>query len=285
MSGKKSVVVTGVSTGIGWGTTKVLVQNGFHVFGSVRKASDGERLQTEFGDWFTPLLMDVTDAAAVEAGAALVEAALGRERLFGLVNNAGIAVSGPLLHLSAAEVRRQFEVNVVALLGVTQAFAPLLGTDKTRRGTPGRIVNISSVGGKLGVPFVGAYVASKHAVEGLSESLRREMLLYGIDVVVIGPGAVKTAIWDKAEAEDYSQFARTDYGPAVARFSKYFIEEGRKGFPPEKLGDAVHKALTAAKPKVRYAVVPQPFQNWILPRLLPKRMLDRMIGQQIGLIG
>jgi short-subunit dehydrogenase len=213
-----------------------------------------------------------------------VDTALENEKLFGLVNNAGIAVSGPLLHLPLEEFRRQMEVNVLALLQVTQAFAPLLGVDRSRIGIPGRIVNISSVAGKIGVPFVGAYVASKHAVEGLSETLRRELQLYGIDVIVIGPGAVVTAIWDKAEADDYSLYAYTEYAPAIDKFSKYFIAEGRKGFTPEHLGEAIFAALTVRNPRVRYAVVPQPLTNWFVPRLLPKRMLDKAIGRQIGLL-
>src|SRR5271165_3413624 len=206
MGDLKSVVVTGASTGIGWGTVKVLAEKGCHVFGSVRKQSDADRLRKEFGSRFTPLLMDVTDDDAVRQAAALVAEALGRETLAGLVNNAGIAVPGPLLHLKAEEYRHQLEVNLIAPLVVTQAFAPLLGTDRSRQGQPGRIVNISSVGGKLGAPFLGAYVASKHGLEGMSQSLRRELLLYGIDVIVIGPGSVATPIWDKAEADDFSRY-------------------------------------------------------------------------------
>ena len=188
MTNKKSVVITGASTGIGWGISKVLMARNFQVFGTVRKPADAARLQREFGSDFFPLLLDVTDESAVRSAAAQVMDRLGRATLAGLVNNAGIAVAGPLLYLPLAAYRHQLEVNLVAPLLVTQVFAPLLGTDRTRQGQPGRIVNISSVGGKFGVPFLGAYVASKHGLEGMSESLRRELLLYGIDVIVIGPG-------------------------------------------------------------------------------------------------
>jgi NAD(P)-dependent dehydrogenase (short-subunit alcohol dehydrogenase family) len=181
MANKKSVVVTGASTGIGWGIAKVLVAQGFQVYGSVRRPDDGLRLQREFGSGFTPLLMDVTDELAVRSAAATVAEQLGRTTLTGLINNAGIAVAGPLLHLPLTEYRRQLEVNLIGPLLVTQAFAGLLGTDRDRPGPPGRIINISSVAGKLGVPFLGAYVASKHGLEGMSESLRRELLLYGIE--------------------------------------------------------------------------------------------------------
>ncbi len=284
MADKRSVMITGASTGIGWGTAKVLVGHGFEVFGSVRKQSDADRLAKEFGAAFVPLLMDVTDHAAVARAAEQVASSLGQRRLAGLVNNAGVAVPGPLLHLPLAEFRRQLEVNLVAPLGLTQAFAPLLGTDKARHGTPGRIVNISSVGGKIAVPFLGAYAASKHGLEGMSESLRRELMLYGIDVIVVGPGAVATPIWDKAEGEEYGPYRATDYGTILDRFAKYFIAEGRKGLAPETIGEVVYRALTAARPRVRYAVVPKSFRNWTLPRLLPKRTLDRMIGRQTGLI-
>jgi NAD(P)-dependent dehydrogenase (short-subunit alcohol dehydrogenase family) len=283
MGDLKSVMITGASTGIGWGTVKVLAAKGFHVFGGVRKQGDAERLSKEFGSRFTPLIMDVTDESAVKDAAARVAVSLGRERLAGLVNNAGIVVPGPLLHLTREEYRFQLEVNLIAPLIVTQAFAPLLGTDRARQGQPGRIVNISSVGGKLGAPFLGAYVASKHGLEGMSESLRRELLLYGIDVIVIGPGSVVTAIWDKAEADDFSRYQTTDYGQIIERVSKYFITEGRKGYPPERIGETVYTALTASRPRVRYAVVPQRFFNWTLPMSLPARIVDRLMGNQFGL--
>jgi hypothetical protein len=285
MAEKQSVVVTGVSTGIGWGITKVLLFEGFRVFGSVRKEGDADRLQREFGSGFHPLIMDVTDSPAVHRAAAQVSEQLGSMTLAGLVNNAGVAVPGPLLHLPLEAFRRQLEVNLIAPLSVTQAFAPLLGTDRKRQGPAGRIINISSVGGKMGMPFLGAYVASKFGLEGMSETLRRELMLYGIDVIVVGPGSVASAIWDKAELEDVSAYEKTDYKDILERFRKYFIAEGRKGLPPERLGKAVYLALTTARPRARYAVVPQRLKNWTLPGLLPKRVLDRMIGKQLGLSG
>jgi hypothetical protein len=285
MTNKKSVVVTGASTGIGWAISKELLDRGFEVYGTVRKSADADRLQTEFGTNFFPLLLDVTDESAVRSAAAQVKERLGQATLAGLVNNAGISVPGPLLHLPLAAYRHQLEVNLVAPLLVTQVFAPLLGTDRTRQGQPGRIVNISSVGGKVGFPFIGAYVASKHGLEGMSESLRRELLMYGIDVIVIGPGSVVTPIWDKAESADITAYQETEYGPILDHVRKYFIAEGRKGLPPEAIGRAVYIALTAARPKVRYAVVPQRLMNWILPMLLPKRMLDKIIGKQLSLAG
>ena len=280
----KSIVVTGASTGIGWGIAGVLIQKGFKVFGTVRKQSDADRLQSEFGAAFTPLLMDVTDQPAVVRAADQVRESLGKANLAGLVNNAGISVVGPLLHLPLAEFRRQLEVNLISPLLVTQAFASLLGTDRTREGSPGRIVNISSVGGKMAAPFLGAYAASKHGLEGMSESLRRELMLYGIDVILIEPGYVNTPILDKAEAEDLGIYRHTDYAASLDRFTKSFIAEGRKGLPPRAIGEAVHTALTVRRPKVLYTIAQQKFKNWTIPMLLPKRIVDRLIGKQLGLL-
>jgi NAD(P)-dependent dehydrogenase (short-subunit alcohol dehydrogenase family) len=278
----KSVVVTGVSTGIGWGTAKVLVKRGFRVFGSVRKQADADRLSREFGANFAPLIFDVTDDAAVRAGADRVRQAMRGEKLFGLVNNAGVAVPGPLAHLPIDDFRRQMEVNLTSVLRVTQAFLPLLGMDKTLKGQPGRIVNISSVGGKNGSPFVGAYAASKHALEGLSESLRRELMLFGIDVIIIGPGAVATPIWDKAGDAEIAPFVNTPYGPALGAVRNYMVALGRKGLSPERLGRLVHKVLTIPKPRVRYAITPNPLSGWIQNQL-PKRFVDRLIAKRLGL--
>lgn len=281
---KKSVVVTGVSTGIGWGATKVLVANGFHVFGSVRKPADGERLKAEFGDAFTPLLFDVTDEAAVLAGARQVEAALGGKTLAGLVNNAGIAVAGPLLHLPVEDFRRQMEVNVTAMVTVTQAFAPLLGAESPTRKDPGRIVNISSVGGRTATPFMAPYCASKFAVEGLSESLRRELLPYGVDVIVIAPGAVATPIWGKADELEIAAYANTAYAGPLARLQAYMQGLGKSGLPPERIGEAIHTALTTARPKVRYTISPDPMQTFMSEKVLSKRGLDNIVGKRLGLL-
>ncbi len=280
----KSVVVTGASTGIGWGITGVLIQKGFTVFGTVRKQTDADRLRAEFGAAFIPLLMDVTDQPGVMRAADQVRASLGQCNLVGLVNNAGIAVAGPLLHLPLDDFRRQLEVNLVAPLLVTQAFAKLLGTDRKREGNPGRIINISSVAGRIGFPFLGAYVASKHGLEGMSESLRRELTLYGIDVILIEPGHVNTPIFDKAEAEDDGAYSNTDYATSAAEFKTFFLAEGRKGLPPQTIGKAVHTALTVQRPKVCYTVVRQKFKNWTIPMLLPKRTFDRLIGKHTGLL-
>jgi len=278
----KSVVVTGVSTGIGWGITKVLVQKGFRVFGSVRKTEDAERLSNEFGENFIPLIFDVTDEAAVQAGARQVREQLDGETLFGLVNNAGIAMPAPLIHQPTDEFRQQLEVNLVSVLIVTKAFVPLLGSDRSLHGKPGRIINISSIGGKVGSPFLGAYAASKHGLEGFSESLRRELMLYGIDIIIIGPGSVATPIWDKAEQMDVSMYDDTDYAESGRRIREYMIRSGRNGYPPEKVGEVVWHALTTPNPRVRYAVIPGSSFRRIIQMFLPKRVVDNIIARNLG---
>lgn len=279
----KSVVVTGVSTGIGHAAARVLAGKGFHVFGSVRKEADAERLKKELGGKFTPLIFDVTDEAAVRRGAETVRAALKGETLAGLVNNAGIAVSGPLIEVDPDDFRKQMDVNVTGPFLVTQAFAPLLGADSTLKGTPGRIVNISSVGGIRAMPFIGPYAASKFAIEGFSEALRRELMLFEIPVIVIGPGPVKTAIWDKAEEIDIARYSNSPYLPILEKFQKVFIQQGREGYPAERLGRLIHKALTVPNPRIRYSAVKGRLAEKLMMALAPKTMLDKMIASMLGL--
>jgi NAD(P)-dependent dehydrogenase (short-subunit alcohol dehydrogenase family) len=279
---QKSVVVTGVSTGIGWGATKVLTKAGFRVFGSVRKDADAKKLSAEFGANFVPLIFDVVDEKAVRAAATTVRQALGGERLFGLVNNAGIAVAGPLVYMPVEDFRQQIDVNLTGVVIATQAFAPLLGIDPDLKGKPGRIVNISSVGGKSASPFLGAYNTSKFGLEGMSEALRRELMLFDIDVIVIAPGAVATAIWGKAGEAELARYANTPYATQLAKLQKIAAEQGRKGLKPEVLGRAIMKALTVARPKVRYTVTPEPVLNFVL-NTVPRRTADRMIAGRLGL--
>ncbi|MEA2864782.1 MAG: hypothetical protein QOC84_2738 [Bradyrhizobium sp.] len=279
----KSVVITGASTGIGWATAKLLLDRGFRVFGSVRKQSDADRLKAEFGANFIPLVFDVTDEAAVLAAAREVRAALGGETLAGLVNNAGIAVGGPVLELATGEFRRQMDVNVIGPIISTQAFGPLLGSDPSLKGPKGRIVMISSLAGKNGNPLMSAYSASKHAIEGLSESLRREMMLFGIDVVIVAPGAVKTPIWGKTDDVDYSAYDNSPFFPALQRIRKFMLQLGESGLPAEKIAEVIAEALTSASPKVRYQIAPDPVRQ-LVTAILPKRMVDRIIARRLGLM-
>lgn len=278
----KSVVVTGASTGIGWATARLLLDRGFRVFGSVRGKADADRLGGEFGANFTPLLFDVTDEAAVHAAAGEVRAVLAGETLTGLVNNAGIALVGPVLEMPLEQFRRQIDVNVIGPFIATQAFGPLLGADPELKGPRGRIVMISSVAGRNGNPFTPGYSASKHAIEGLSESLRRELMLFGIDVIIIAPGAVKTPIWGKAEDAGLSAYRDSPYLPALKKINQVTRDFEKIGLPPEKIAARVADALTSPSPKVRYQITPDPMRH-LITRILPKRLIDGIIAGRLGL--
>ena len=272
----QSIVITGASTGIGYTTAQRFLRQGWRVFGSVRKQADAERLQVELGERFTPLLFDVTDADALQRAAAAVDAALGNQKLGALVNNAGYVVSGPLLLLPEDQLRQQLDVNVLGPFRVSQAFGPLLGTDRSRTGAPGRIVQISSVAGKSGFPFMGAYCTSKHALDGMSESLRRELILFGIEVILVAPGAIATPIWEKRDQAGLERYSSTPYGPALKQFAEVLTARAQKNaLPPERVADDIWQAVTSKRPRLRYEPIPNKFQEHTLPRLLPRRLVDR----------
>ena len=279
----KNIAITGVSTGIGYATAEALLGRGYRVFGSVRKQVDADRRQAAWGEHFTPLLFDVTNEGAILLAAEQVTNAIGHEGLSGLVNNAGIAVPGPILDLPVDEYRRQFEVNLFGQIAVTRAFLPLLGARKSYPYPPGRIINMSSVSGKIAYPFLSAYAASKYALEAFSDSLRRELTLYGIDVIVIEPGAISTPIWDKADAIDTAPFADSDYADTLARMVKGMVKMGNNAQGPEAVAHAVIDALESRRPKTRYALPTSRLTGWWLPRYLPTRWFDRLVARRLGM--
>ncbi len=279
----KYIVITGASSGIGYDAARYLIARGYHVFGSVRKQADGDRVQAALGEQFTPLLFDVTDGVAVATAVSQVTEKVGGNGLAGLVNNAGIAVAGPLMHLPLEEFRQQFEVNLFGLLDVTQKFLPLLGAMPNASHPPGRIVNISSVSGKIVYPFMGPYAASKHALEALSDALRRELLLFNIDVVVIEPGSVQTPIWDKAQDLDTTQYNDTAYKGMLDGMKRVFVNQGKNGIPVEKVSEVIYEALTKEKPKTRYVLARKLLTSWLLPRYLPDRRFDKIIAKRLGI--
>lgn len=277
----KSLVITGVSSGIGYDVARHLLGDGWRVFGSVRQPADAARVQAELGDGFTPLLFDVTDADAIAQAVSVVATAVADGGLTALINNAGIATPGPLMHLTAADLRQQLEINVVGVLQTTQAFLPLLGARQNSPHPPGRIVNISSVSGEIAYPFMGAYAASKHALEALSDSWRRELLLYGIDVILIQPGTVQTPIVGKFR-EQIERFLGTDYGRILQPMAANVDERERTAIPVAKVSRVIAEALTADKPKTRYPVPRKWLTGWLLPRWLPDRWFDRQVAKRLG---
>lgn len=279
----KHILITGASTGIGYGTAKVLIQHGYHVFGSVRKVADAERVKAELGEHFTPIIFDVTKQDDVLKAAAQVKEKLNGKGLDGLVNNAGIAIGGPLLHTKLDDLRWQMEVNVIGLVGVTQAFAPLLGAYKGCTHAAGKIINISSAAGKITSPFLAAYSASKHAVEAISHGFRREFQLYGIDVIIVGPGPIKTPIIEKFAGEKDSRFKGTDYDESTKTFEEKAMERFKTALDPEDVGLLIMKILKSQKPKTRYAILHGKFMNFTIPNILPDRTVDKFVAKEFGL--
>lgn len=280
----RSVLITGASTGIGEAAARHLAARGWTVFAGVRSAADGNSLAEAATGDLRPLILDVTKQDQVDAAVAAIAGALGDQRLTGLVNNAGIAKMGPLGLQPLKDFEAHFAVNVFGMLRVTQACLPLLGADPARNGAPGRILTITSVGGRIASPFLGAYTATKHANEAMTDTLRRELAIYGIDAIAIGPGAVRTPIWDKAEKDNAENpYVHTDWGPSLKIFEQAMLKGGRTGLPPEEIAAVIETALSDPKPKARYAPVPQKLTNFTLPTRLPKRVLDGIFISRFGL--
>jgi NAD(P)-dependent dehydrogenase (short-subunit alcohol dehydrogenase family) len=249
----------------------------------VRKPNDGEAINLAYGANGQAVYFDVSDQVAIDAAAALIGDALGTRTLSGLINNAGIANPGPALVQPMAEIEQVININLMGIIRCCRAFAPLLGADPARTGPKGRIVNITSASGKFGYPFTAAYVASKHAAEGYSESLRRELMLLGIDVIIVGPGAVKTPIWQKGAHGGAGQYEGTIWAAPLAKLNASLAAMDAEGLEASVIGDVVARALTTPKPKTRYAPVPNKLMNWWLPRFLPARMIDNVIAKNLGL--
>lgn len=278
----QSVVITGASSGIGLGASEVMVARGWRVFGSVRKAEDGERLKTELGENFTPVEFDVTDEAAVERGAAEVRKALDGKKLGGLVNNAGIAVGGPLLSMPLDDFRKQLEVNLTGVVACVKAFGPLLGVDRSLAGEPGRIVNVGSVGGTNAFPLMAPYHVSKFGLEGLTDSMRRELMPFGVDASLVAAGNVATPIWSKADREKYGSDVRPEYVEPIDAMFEQFEKMAEKGLTPEYIGERICEQLTKKRPAARVLATPAPL-TYLAMKYLPKRMVDGIVAKRLGL--
>ncbi len=281
LSTMKSVVVTGVSTGIGRAAALMLVRHGFRVFGTVRKMEDAAELQAECGDALTPILCNVRDEASVQEAARTVENLLAGQTLWGLVNNAGVALIGPLMHVPLDQVRNQLDVNITGLLAVTQAFLPLLGARLNRPAdiVPGRVVNVSSIAGIIALPMFGAYAASKYAVEAISRSLRTEIAWYDIPVIVIEPGPIESPIWSKMI--DVELYKNTDY-ETMARLTEAELIRTNEGgaLPVVKASEAILQALTDKKPNERYIVNKHRLGRNIVTRWIPQTWIDRLMRKK-----
>lgn len=278
----RSVVVTGSSSGIGRATALRLTGEGYRVFAGVRRPEDGESLVRDAGVGLAPLSLEVTDDASIEQARQVVEEALGDAGLFALVNNAGISVGGPLELQSGDELRRQFEVNVFGVMAVTRAFLPLL---KRARG---RIVNVSSGAGRLSSPLLGAYCASKFALEALSDALRIELHRTGVRVALVQPGLIRTPFVDKGrrDAADWRQSwsgeADAYYGPPLDRYLEQIARLERTASEPEAVARVILGALEAQRPRPRYPAGTDVRILLALRRFLPDRALDALLGRLSG---
>ena len=270
----KSVLITGASKGIGRATAFYLHEKGWRVFAGVRKQADADSLAEESSSQIRPIFIDVTKEDMIAESAETVASEVGEAGLQGLVNNAGVALFGPLEFLPLDEYRKQFEINVFGQIAVTQAFMPLI-----RKGL-GRIVNIASMSGRFASPFLSPYSSSKFAFEAISDALRRELAPWDINVAVIEPGTIATPIWEKTRSqadvlkEKLPERAFELYGTILNKIDKISAQNAARGLPPERVARAVAHALTSSRPRTRYPVGLDAWGVSLAARLLPDRVLD-----------
>ncbi len=274
----RAVVITGASTGIGAACALHLDRLGFLVFAGVRKIKDGEALQRQGTDRLVPLLLDVTDEPMIKKSQVIVSEQLGNSGLFGLINNAGIAVVGPLEAVPIPDLRRQLEINLIGQVAVTQTFLPLI------RLARGRIVNIGSIAGRAAMPLMGPYSASKFALEAITDALRLEVRQWGIEVSIVEPGAIATPIWDKSGKGATDLEAATTpelrllYADVIAGVKKVVAEAAKRAITPDAVAQVVEQALTATSPKTRYLVGADAKFRALMIKLLPDRVSDRVLS-------
>ena len=266
------VLITGASSGLGAAVARDLAGQGFVVFGTIRRPEDEASLVAA---GVMPIRMDVTDAPSIAAARVAVERALGGRPLTGLVNNAGIPAAGPIELVPLADLRRALEVNLVGVVAVTQSFLPLL------KASHGRIINMSSLSGRIALPFLGPYAASKFGLEAVSDCLRRELASVGVNVIVIEPGNIESKIWDKVEAIDLEPYRGSVYEPVLRRFRDDALRRGRRAPPATLVARAVLWALTARRPPTRIVVSTKPWVDRMVARI-PDRWLDWVIRRKVG---
>ncbi|HEU4905963.1 MAG TPA: SDR family oxidoreductase [Solirubrobacterales bacterium] len=279
----KSVLITGASTGIGRATALRLDRQGWRVFAGVRRGEDAESLRDAGSERMTPLMLDVLDAVQIDAAAERIGEATGSGGLDGLVNNAGIAVPGPLETLPIEDFRRQIDVNLSAQVAVTQALLPAI------RAGRGRIVFITSIGGLMAFPMFGAYHAAKFGLEAVGDVFRQELRPWGIRVAVVEPGSIATPIWERGQAEVDALAERSReghaelYGRAIEAYREVARKTGERGIAPEKVAERIEHALAARRPRTRYLVGADARGQALAKKLLPTRLVDWLVARATGL--
>jgi NAD(P)-dependent dehydrogenase (short-subunit alcohol dehydrogenase family) len=272
----RSALVTGASTGIGRAAALRLDADGWRVFAGVRKEEDADSLRKAGTARLTPVMLDVTDAAAIATTAELLATELGGAGL------AGVAIPSPLETMPIEAFRRGIEVNLTGQVAVTQAMLPLI------RQARGRIVFISSIGGRIAFPLGGVYHAAKFGLEAVGDVFRRELRPWGISVSLIEPGTIATEIWDKSEREadamtDQAPMREELYGKAMAAYRKTTRSLARKGIAPAKVAAAIEHALTSPRPRTRYLVGRDAKLQARAKIFIPDRVFDRVVARVMGL--
>jgi NAD(P)-dependent dehydrogenase (short-subunit alcohol dehydrogenase family) len=276
----RSVIVTGASTGIGRATALRLDASGWRVFAGVRDPADGESLRSSASERLTPITLDVTDPEQIAAAAARIEQE-SENGLHGLVNNAGVAIPGPLETIPLDDFRRQLEVNLVAYVAVTQALLHSI------RKAKGRVVFVSSIGGRIAFPFGGPYHASKFGTEAIGDVFRQELRPWGLRVAIVEPGSIDTPIWERGQrkaTEIEAKAPKTDllYGAAIEKFRKVIQDTAERGIPPEKVAKAIAHALESSRPRSRYLVGLDAKVQARLKYVVPTRVLDRVVARMVA---
>ena len=278
----KSILITGCSTGIGAALVTEFLKQGFLVFGSIRDKKMEAPLKKKYGANFVPLVFDVTNYSQISKAYKKVKLTLKGANLGILINNAGIAKLGPVEHISSEEFDLHLKTMVLGTFNCVQIFLPLLGAKNKR--APGKVINISSGGGSIGQPFMASYCSSKHALEGFSESLRRELLIYGIKVIIVAPRAFKTEIWDKSNIDGRAvDFKKTVYNQAFDKFTNFIKELSEQGQDVQVLAQKIYKISNLKRPKVKYSMGPSGLQFYLI-RTLPKKLIDKILGKYFLLI-
>lgn len=275
----KNIFITGVSTGIGYDALTSLVSKGYFVIGTVRKSEDADKLKKEFGDKCIILIFDVRDVETSMAEISTVIPKMEKEGLYCLINNAGIAIPGPLQHITEDEFEQQMDVNVKSVRRITNMLLPYLGTDKKYE--PGKIINISSVSGLFNSPYNGSYCISKHALESMTDVYRRELAMFGIRVSAIQPGPIKTEIWNKSKGT-LDRFKDTAYGELLSSADKMIENAEKSAFDVKVVTDIIINILQTKQPKTKYLIHRKKFLFRLLAFYLPDKLVDKMIAKTLA---